>query len=183
MTAAEADGGARYRRRKRWRPTAAAETAADGDNGRSRRRRRRRRTESPGSTKLMPGWIRFREPGQAEPSRAEPSRGKRTKVEPLEWRLKALLPCFPLSHIFCSCFSRIPVFFVPRLNPFFHYTISPSTISPLLVFDCLTVFHQRKKIKYRLCLAQPCHGLFTQNPAPSADLGASRKYSNENFED
>ena len=32
--------------------------------------------------------------------RAEPSQGESTKLETLEWRLKALLPCFPLSRIF-----------------------------------------------------------------------------------
>ena len=33
-------------------------------------------------------------------SRAEPSQGERTKVETLEWRLKALFPCFRLSPYF-----------------------------------------------------------------------------------
>ena len=51
--------------------------------------------------------------------RAEPRRGERMKVETLEWRLKALLPCFCLSP-----------YFSPRLDP-------------LLVFDGLTVLRLR----------------------------------------
>ena len=74
----------------------AAATATEGENvGSEKRRRRRQREVSPESTRLMLGWIRFR-----ELSRAEPSRGKRTKVETLEWRLKALFPCFRLSLYF-----------------------------------------------------------------------------------
>ena len=55
-----------------------------------------------------------------EPNRAETSRGERTKVETLEWRQKALLPCF----------LPFPIFLVPRLDP-------------LLVFDGLAVLFQR----------------------------------------
>ena len=46
--------------------------------------------------------------------RADPSRGERTKLETLEWRLKALLPCLPLS----------PYFLFPESTHFFDYTIS-----------------------------------------------------------
>ena len=46
--------------------------------------------------------------------RAEPSRGKRTKMETLEWRLKALFPCFCLSP-----------YFPPDLTHFWVLTIWP----------------------------------------------------------
>ena len=78
-------------------------------------------------------------------SRAEPSRGERTKVKILEWRLKALHTYFPISRIFCSLVSCFLVFFVSQLEPILHYTISSSTILPLLDFDGLTVFRQRGK--------------------------------------
>ena len=72
-------------------------------------------------------------------SRAKPIRGERTKVETLEWRLKALLPLFP----------TFPVFLVPRINP-------------LLVFDDLNVFRQRGTKNTGYAWLIPCYVLVTR---------------------
>ena len=69
-------------------------------------------------TQSLPGGYRLS--GGLVSLFCEPSRGERTKVETLKWRLKSLLPCFRIS----------PYFLFPQL-------------SPLPVFNGLTVFRQR----------------------------------------
>ena len=127
LTAAIAKtGGNSVRRCQRCWSTAAAETAVVGNSYSSYQRQWRRlwwRVASPGSTRLIPGWIPI--------SRAKPSRGKRTKVETLEWHLKALLLCFQLS----------PYFWFPNSTLFHFLTFWPSYV--------------RGKQKNRLCLAHP----------------------------
>ena len=53
--------------------------------------------------------------------RADPIQGERKKLETLEWRLKALLPCLPLSPYFLfpesTLFLIIPLYH----QPFHHF--------------------------------------------------------------
>ena len=108
-TDAAVDGGDRGWRWQKYKPTAAAAAAvAVGDNGSSGQRRRR--AASPGSTRLMSGWIPI--------SWDELIWGKRKKVETLKWRLKALLLCFCL----------FPYFWFPNSTLFRSSTVGPSSV-------------------------------------------------------
>ena len=121
---------------------------------------------SPGSMRLMPGLIRFR-----ERSRADPIRGERKKVETLEWRLKALLPCFLFSCIFCS--PNRPSFLLH------HFTIHHFTIAGFWWSDRLPSEGNKT---FRLCLAQPWYGLVTQNDCSRQSnpfLITNNKYNNQ----
>ena len=109
----------------------------------------------------------------------------RQKDESVNTRVlpKGATPVFPVFLYFCFRASCFPIFFVPRLEPTFHYTISPSTISTLFVFDSFKL--TMCKIFVLLGGGGCCkaYGVSRSETAPSADLGGSRKYSNENFEE
>ena len=158
-----------------------AAPAAGGGSGRGQRQRhQRQRTVTMEVAGYGDGGVRVRRHrvprGWCLGGSDFASRAERMKVEILEWSIKAPLPCFLISRIFVPqlMFPSFPFVLVPQLDPLFRYTISPSTISLLLVFDGLTVFCQRgTKIQ-----AMPVSDLLRLSY-----LGGSSKHSNDNFED